>query len=130
MYGIESTHANIFLDFIFSQGLILLAATREWASQTATMSLGDELGVSDANEQEAYAAMDWLLKRQPAIEQCDSPSENNNIQGEPRIPQGTISCAGASAVQKVVVSDTGSGEICYSRARTLLILLACLDASA
>ncbi len=46
-----------------------LAATREWASQTASMSLGDELGISDANEQEAYAAMDWLLKRQPAIEQ-------------------------------------------------------------
>ncbi len=45
-----------------------LAATREWASQTASMSLGDELGISDAGEQEAYAAMDWLLKRQPAIE--------------------------------------------------------------
>jgi len=46
-----------------------LAATREWGRETASMSLGDELGISDANEQEAYAAMDWLLKRQPAIEQ-------------------------------------------------------------
>jgi len=46
-----------------------LAATREWQSRTASMSLGDELGINDANEQEAYAAMDWLLKRQPAIEQ-------------------------------------------------------------
>jgi len=45
-----------------------LAATREWGRETASMSLGDELGISDAGEQEAYAAMNWLLKRQPAIE--------------------------------------------------------------
>jgi len=46
-----------------------LAATREWDDETASMTLGNELGISDAGEQDAYAAMDWLLKRQPAIEQ-------------------------------------------------------------
>jgi len=46
-----------------------LAAIREWDNETASMSLGDELDISDAKEKEAYAAMDWLLKRQPAIEQ-------------------------------------------------------------
>jgi len=46
-----------------------LAASREWGSETASMSLGDELGISDAGEQEAYSAMDWLLKRQHGIEQ-------------------------------------------------------------
>ena len=46
-----------------------LAATRECGAETASMSLGDELGISDASEQEAYAAMDWLLKRQGNIEQ-------------------------------------------------------------
>jgi len=46
-----------------------LAASRKWGSETATMSLGDELGISDASERDAYAAMDWLLKRQHGIEQ-------------------------------------------------------------
>ena len=46
-----------------------LAATREWGDETASMSLGDELDIGDAGEGEAYAAMDWLLKRQPLIEQ-------------------------------------------------------------
>ncbi len=33
------------------------------------VTLGDEPGISDAGEGKAYAAMDWLLKRQPVIEQ-------------------------------------------------------------
>ncbi len=41
-----------------------LATTRLW--QTTT--LGEELGVSDADEDELYAAMDWLLKAQDRIE--------------------------------------------------------------
>lgn len=41
-----------------------LATTRWWHTTT----LADDLGVSDASEDELYAAMDWLLERQPAIE--------------------------------------------------------------
>jgi transposase len=41
-----------------------LATTRWWHTTT----LAEDLGVSDAREDELYAAMDWLLKRQPRIE--------------------------------------------------------------
>ena len=41
-----------------------LATTRWWRTTT----LADEFGVADADEDELYAAMDWLLARQEAIE--------------------------------------------------------------
>ena len=41
-----------------------LATVRSWESST----LASELGVSDANEDELYAAMDWLLEQQPKME--------------------------------------------------------------
>jgi transposase len=41
-----------------------LATTRHWQDTT----LAEELGVQDADEEELYDAMDWLLKRQQAIE--------------------------------------------------------------
>src|SRR5205807_5025253 len=41
-----------------------LAATRSWQDTT----LAEELGVSDADYKEAYAAMDWLRRRQRRIE--------------------------------------------------------------
>jgi hypothetical protein len=41
-----------------------LATTRWWKSTT----LPDMLGVSDADEDDLYAAMDWLIDRQPVIE--------------------------------------------------------------
>jgi transposase len=41
-----------------------LATTRWW--QTTT--LAEDFRVADADEDELYAAMDWLLRRQPAIE--------------------------------------------------------------
>ena len=41
-----------------------LAATRNWHDTT----LAEELHVEDATENELYAAMDWLLQRQKAIE--------------------------------------------------------------
>jgi transposase len=41
-----------------------LATTRWWS----TTSLAEVLGVADATEDDLYAAMDWLLARQPAIE--------------------------------------------------------------
>ena len=41
-----------------------LATTRQWHDTT----LAQELGVSDASEDELYAALDWLLKRQERIE--------------------------------------------------------------
>jgi len=41
-----------------------LATTRWWHTTT----LPEELQVADANEDDLYAAMDWLLKRQPLIE--------------------------------------------------------------
>ena len=41
-----------------------LETTRWWSSTT----LPEQLGIADADENELYAAMDWLLARQPAIE--------------------------------------------------------------
>ena len=41
-----------------------LATTRQWQAT----SLAGELGVADANENELYAALDWLLARQDRIE--------------------------------------------------------------
>ena len=41
-----------------------LGMTRAWADTT----LADDLGVGDADEDELYAAMDWLIERQEAIE--------------------------------------------------------------
>jgi transposase len=41
-----------------------LGMTRAWTDTT----LGEDLGVADANEDELYAAMDWLIERQEAIE--------------------------------------------------------------
>jgi hypothetical protein len=41
-----------------------LAMTRAWADTT----LPDEMGVADADEDDLYAAMDWLIGRQGAIE--------------------------------------------------------------
>jgi transposase len=42
-----------------------LATTRHWHATT----LAEELGVVDADENELYAALDWLLERQVPIEQ-------------------------------------------------------------
>ena len=41
-----------------------LATTRWWHTTT----LAEDFGVADANENDLYAAMDWLLERQDAIE--------------------------------------------------------------
>jgi transposase len=45
-----------------------LAFARGLRAETATSSLGDVLGVSRCDEDDLYAAMDWLLKRQEPIE--------------------------------------------------------------
>ena len=45
-----------------------LAAARGLSEETASTSLGEVLGVPDADEDELYAAMDWLLPRQTRIE--------------------------------------------------------------
>ena len=47
-----------------------LAAARGLCEQTASTSLGEVLGLTDADEQEIYEAMDWLLPRQERIEQA------------------------------------------------------------
>ncbi len=45
-----------------------LAVSRGLGSEARSSSLGHVLGVEDVDEDELYAAMDWLLQRQPAIE--------------------------------------------------------------
>lgn len=45
-----------------------LATARNINAVTAASSLGLELGLADVDEDEFYGAMDWLLKRQDAIE--------------------------------------------------------------
>lgn len=51
-----------------------LATTRWWH----TTSLAEEFGVADADEDELYAAMDWLIKRQLAIERRLAARHLNN----------------------------------------------------
>jgi hypothetical protein len=45
-----------------------LATARGWHEPTASSSLGEVLGVQFSREDELYAAMDWLLERQPVLE--------------------------------------------------------------
>jgi transposase len=45
-----------------------LATARGLRSETATSSLGEVLGLGGADEDDLYAAMDWVLKRKEAIE--------------------------------------------------------------
>ena len=47
-----------------------LATARGPSDQTAFTSLGEVLGVGDADENDLYAAMDWLLARQERIEEA------------------------------------------------------------
>jgi hypothetical protein len=46
-----------------------LATARQLGRDTLSNSLGDVLGVENADAEELYAALDWLSTRQPAIEQ-------------------------------------------------------------
>ena len=45
-----------------------LAASRALSPATASSSLGEVLGLGEVDDDELYAALDWLLTRQPAIE--------------------------------------------------------------
>src|SRR6202158_1675108 len=45
-----------------------LAAARALSPATASSSLGEALGLGEVDDDELYAALDWLLVRQPAIE--------------------------------------------------------------
>jgi transposase len=45
-----------------------LGAARTLSPDTAASSLGEALGLGMVDEDELYAALDWLLERQPAIE--------------------------------------------------------------
>ena len=45
-----------------------LATARALSPTTAASSLGETLGLGEVDEDELYAALDWLLERQPAIE--------------------------------------------------------------
>lgn len=47
-----------------------LATARGLSSETLDSTLGELLGVEDADEDECYAAMDWLLARQTSIEEA------------------------------------------------------------
>src|ERR1700747_494932 len=45
-----------------------LAATRALSPDTASSSLGQQLGLGMVDEDEVYTALDWLPRRQPASE--------------------------------------------------------------
>ena len=44
-----------------------LATARALSPATASCSLGEGLGLGAVDDDELYAALDWLLARQPAI---------------------------------------------------------------
>ena len=46
-----------------------LATARALTSETAVSTLGELLRLGDVDQHELYDAMDWLLRRQPGIEQ-------------------------------------------------------------
>lgn len=46
-----------------------LATARQLGSDTLSSSLGEVLGVEDADADDLYAALDWLIAQQPRIEQ-------------------------------------------------------------
>ena len=63
----RSRHRDLVLALLVERVLApcsKLATTRRWHTST----LAQELGVADADEDELYAALDWLWERQPAIE--------------------------------------------------------------
>ena len=73
--GIIATKRNRTRDLVVAMvvGRLLepsskLALVRSFREQTCSSSLGEALGVSDADEDELYEAMDWLLSRQERIE--------------------------------------------------------------
>jgi transposase len=45
-----------------------LATARALSPDTASSSLGEAIGLGEVDDDELYAALDWLLARQPAIE--------------------------------------------------------------
>jgi hypothetical protein len=47
-----------------------LATARGLDCTTALTSLGEQLGIEDADEDELYGAMDWLLQRQQSVEEA------------------------------------------------------------
>jgi hypothetical protein len=47
-----------------------LAAARALSPETASSSLGQQLGLGGVDEDELYTALDWLAVRQPAIERA------------------------------------------------------------
>jgi transposase len=55
-----------------------LATARLLAEQTRSSSLSEVLGLQDVDEDDLYAAMDWLLERQPQIEKALS---NRHLKG-------------------------------------------------
>lgn len=47
-----------------------LATTRQLSTDSATSTLGEQLDLGEVEADDLYAAMDWLLERQPKIEQA------------------------------------------------------------
>jgi transposase len=75
LQGILGSDGNRCRDLVLAMlvGRILdpvskLATARGLCSATASSSLGEALGLGDVDDDELYAALDWLLARQPAIE--------------------------------------------------------------
>ena len=69
--GVRSPHRDRAVALIAARILhpgSKLATARGLAADTARDSLAAALGVEDADENDLYAAMDWLLERQDAIE--------------------------------------------------------------
>ena len=59
-----------------------LATARGLAEATARDSLAETLALEEIDEDDLYAAMDWLLERQDAIERC---CQNNRIESAKRL---------------------------------------------
>ncbi len=79
-----------------------LATTRWW--QTST--LAEEFGVSAADEDDLYAAMDWLLERQPAIERKLAAKHFGELQVNYGLMTTREGCPIAVSVYEGNTSDT------------------------
>jgi hypothetical protein len=67
-----------------------LATARALSPATASSSLGEALGLGDVDDDELYAALDWLLVRQPAIEHAPGHLTRGATLAKRHLTNGTL----------------------------------------
>ena len=119
LLGARSTPARQLALAMIAQRILApgskLSLARALDPETATSSLGEELGVAGASEDELYAAMDWLLKRQAPVEaQAGQAPPRGRIVGALRRHAPPTSRAARARWHASATAATASGARCRS----------------